>query len=42
VPVSAGGPDTDDNLRASHWACNEAKGAALPGVEVWVPEAVLA
>lgn len=41
VPVSAGGADTDDNLRATHWGCNEAKGDKLPGVEVWVPREVL-
>jgi len=37
IPVSAGGSDRDDNLRAAHWGCNKAKGDQLPGVEVWVP-----
>lgn len=40
-PVSAGGPDTDDNLRASHWACNQDKADQLPGVETWVPSEAL-
>ena len=37
IPVSAGGSDADENLRATHWGCNEAKGDSLPGVEIWVP-----
>jgi len=42
IPVSAGGSDREDNLRAAHWGCNEAKGDQLPGIEVWVPAEVLA
>jgi 5-methylcytosine-specific restriction endonuclease McrA len=42
IPASAGGSDRDDNLRAAHWHCNEAKGDQLPGIEVWVPREVLA
>lgn len=28
-PVSAGGTNDPDNLRATHWNCNEAKGSGL-------------
>lgn len=38
-PVSAGGSSEPSNLRATHWHCNEEKGDALPGVEVWIPGA---
>jgi len=37
IPVSAGGTDRDDNLRATHWHCNENKGDRLPEVEIWIP-----
>lgn len=37
VPVSAGGSNRYDNLRATHWHCNEQKADSLPGTEVWVP-----
>jgi hypothetical protein len=37
VPVSAGGSNRSDNLRATHWHCNEAKADSLPGTEVWIP-----
>jgi hypothetical protein len=31
-PVSAGGTDALENLRAAHWGCNEAKGDRLPTI----------
>lgn len=34
IPRSADGPDTDDNLRAAHWVCNQDKGYRIPGVEL--------
>jgi 5-methylcytosine-specific restriction endonuclease McrA len=42
IPVSAGGSDREDNLHAAHWACNEAKGDQLPGIEVWIPGGLVA
>jgi 5-methylcytosine-specific restriction endonuclease McrA len=36
-PVSAGGSNTDENLRSTHWRCNIDKGDAIPGVEMWIP-----
>src|SRR5262245_5133184 len=29
IPISWGGPDTDENLQAAHWECNHLKGNAL-------------
>lgn len=42
VPRAAGGSDDPANLRAAHWGCNQAKGDALPGTEIWVPQGVVA